>query len=98
MLRWGEWYFYRNGDKPNGQFQLIVPDSLSHLSVKLSHVGYESSEYQISALNGKHIDFYLEPKIIPLQGSHCAGCKSHVQVLNRMIENRKLNYSSVRFT
>lgn len=77
----------------NGQFQLIVPDSLSHLSVKLSHVGYESSEYKISALNGKHIDFYLEPKVIPLQ-EVIVRAVNPVQVLNRMIENRKLNYSS----
>ncbi|MDR0758098.1 MAG: carboxypeptidase-like regulatory domain-containing protein [Tannerella sp.] len=51
----------------NGQFRLVVPDSLRHADVKFSHIGYESRETGVALLVGQTVDFALEPRVISLQ-------------------------------
>lgn len=51
----------------NGDFRLILPDSLRESRIKLSHVGYQSQEVELSFLAEQEIVFTLNPKVIPLQ-------------------------------
>ncbi|KAA6341410.1 hypothetical protein EZS27_010778 [termite gut metagenome] len=77
----------------NGEFKLVLPDSLRHSSIRFSHVGYENKEFEASASAGKHTGFLLEPKVVPLQ-EIVVRVVNPVLALQRMIEERKHNYSS----
>lgn len=75
----------------DGEFKLILPDSLRHLSIKLTHVGYQSQEIEISLLDGHHVRFSLEPQIIPLQ-EIVVRAIDPLQEIKLMLDKRKLNY------
>lgn len=77
----------------DGEFKLILPDSLRHSKVKFTHVGYESQEVEVGLLAGQHIRFALEPRIIPLQEVVIRVVEPQEEI-NRMLENRKNNYST----
>jgi len=51
----------------NGEFKLVVPDSLSRSIVKFSHIGYESQEITALSLSGQNFQLLLNPQIVPLQ-------------------------------
>lgn len=77
----------------DGEFKLILPDSLLHSIIKFTHVGYESQEIEAQLMEGQHIRFALEPRIIPLQ-EVVIRAVDPMQEINLMLENRKSNYSS----
>jgi len=77
----------------DGEFKLILPDSLRHSIVKFTHVGYESQEIEAELMDGQHIRFALEPRIIPLQEIVIRAVDPK-QEINMMLDNRKNNYSS----
>ena len=75
----------------DGEFKLILLDSLRHASMKLTHVGYQSQEIEISLLDGHHVRFALEPHIIPLQ-EIVVRAIDPLQEIELMLDKRKLNY------
>lgn len=76
----------------NGGFRLVVPDSLIHSKLKLSHVGYQSQELELSFLTEQHIIFSLAPKVIPLQ-EVVVRIINPSEVLRAMWLRRHENYS-----
>lgn len=77
----------------NGDFRLIVPDSLTGSKLKLSHVGYQSQEIELSFLTEQHIVFTLSPKVIPLQ-EVVVRIVNPTEVLRNMWLKRGENYSN----
>lgn len=51
----------------NGEFRLLVPDSLGQTSVLFSHLGYQPEEIGSATLQKGHLLITLEPKVIPIQ-------------------------------
>lgn len=77
----------------NGEFRLVIPDSLSHAIVKFSHVGYESQEIGAYLLDGQHINLSLDPKIVSLQEIVIRPIDP-IKELQEMTKKIKENYSS----
>lgn len=77
----------------NGVFKLIIPDSLSRYSMRISHIGYENISYEIDSIAGITQNFPLEPRIIPLQEVVIRPIDP-VSELEEMLKARKQNYSS----
>lgn len=78
----------------DGEFKLILPDSLRHSVIRLTRVGYESQEVEAQLLEGRHVIFTLEPKVIPLQ-EIIVRAVDPKQEIKQMLARRKFNYSSV---
>ena len=78
----------------NGDFKLIVPDSLINSTLKLSHVGYQSQELDLPFLLDQHITFTLAPKVIPLQ-EVIVRIVNPSEVLRNMWLERGRNYSDI---
>ncbi|WP_071146967.1 carboxypeptidase-like regulatory domain-containing protein [Bacteroides ihuae] len=78
----------------DGEFKLVIPDSLSHSSIKLSHVGYLNEEVKASALVDRYTEILLEPKVISLQ-EVVVRAVNPLHVLQKMQDERERNYSSV---
>ena len=76
----------------NGEFQLVIPDSLIDSHVQFSHIGYESQQIESQFLVGENINFFLEPKIISLQ-EIVVQVIDPIQVLNNMLDQKENNYS-----
>lgn len=51
----------------NGEFRLLVPDSLGQTSVLFSHLGYQPEAISCATLQKGHLLITLEPKVIPIQ-------------------------------
>ncbi|NDV97095.1 carboxypeptidase-like regulatory domain-containing protein [Dysgonomonas sp. 521] len=78
----------------DGEFKLILPDSLRHSIIRLTRVGYENQEIEAQLLEGQHVIFTLEPKVIPLQEIIVRAVDPR-QEITRMLARRKFNYPSV---
>ena len=76
-----------------GDFRLIVPDSLRKRKVRFSHIGYESIEIDLALLEGKIVDLELKPVVIPLSEVVVSGANP-APLLNDMFNNRQSNYAS----
>lgn len=76
----------------NGDFRLVLPDSLRGSKIKLSHVGYQSQEVELSFLTDQQIVFTLDPKVIPLQ-EVVVRIVNPSEVLRNMWLKRGQNYS-----
>lgn len=50
-----------------GNFKLIIPDSLTKTTIKISHLGYVSREISVELLKDKKIIVQMDQKLIPLQ-------------------------------
>lgn len=83
---------YGTVSNQNGEFKLILPDSLLHFPVRLSHIGYLSREIEASLLAGRHIVFYLDQKIVPLQ-EIVVRIVDPVRTIGIMMDRRGENYS-----
>ena len=77
----------------NGEFKLLVADSLTNATVKFSHLGYESKDFDISALGGLSVEVYLTPRTISLQEVVVRRVNPTL-VLQKMLQNRTQNYSA----
>lgn len=51
----------------NGEFRLLIPDSLRQANVLFSHLGYQPEEIGCGELEKGHLLIALEPKVIPIQ-------------------------------
>ena len=76
----------------DGEFQLVVPDSLQRSKIRCSHIGYESREIDLSLLEGYHIDLAMNPQIVALQEIIIRAI-SPMQVLGDMMNHRAVNYA-----
>lgn len=78
----------------DGRFRISLPDSMIHVTLRISHVGYESLDLKAASWIGSSSGFMLEPKVISLQ-------EVVVRVLNprhllqQMLDARSHNYSSL---
>lgn len=76
----------------DGEFKLIIPDSLSQSIVRFSHVGYQNHEIEAFILAGQDIRLSLEPKVFPLQ-EIVVRVVNPKDVLMEMMKFREMNYS-----
>lgn len=77
----------------DGEFLLMIPDSLLNASVRFSHIGYESREMEISLLEGQHVELALNPQVVSLQ-EVVIRAVSPMQVLGDMLNHRSVNYAT----
>lgn len=77
----------------NGDFRLILPDSLRSSKIKFTHIGYQSQEVELSLLTEQQIVFTLNPKVVPLQ-EVVIRIVNPADVLRNMWLKRNDNYSS----
>lgn len=75
-----------------GDFKLILADSLKDSEIVLSQIGYQSQHFKASLLEGQHIDFYLDPRVIPLQ-EVVVRAIDPLDVLGKMQLNKEHNYA-----
>ena len=50
-----------------GGFVLLCPEEERQFSVHFSHIGYTSQSFELALLKEQHLQFSLDPRIIPLQ-------------------------------
>ena len=77
----------------NGDFRLTVPDSLTHIAVKSSFLGYSSKELEASITTNKRLNFALDPQYTPLQEAVVRVVNPTLQI-QKILENRSKNYAS----
>lgn len=76
----------------NGQFLLKLPDSLQHLPVYFSHIGYEPQQIPAQLLIGGNADFYMETRVVPIQ-EIIVRMINPERIVKEMLEKRAQNYS-----
>jgi len=76
----------------NGDFKLILPDSLRHAIIKFSQIGYISREIDASLLSGQNIVFYMDQRVIPLQ-EVVVRVVDPLRTIREMMSRRVHNYS-----
>ena len=76
----------------NGEFRLILPDSLNTSTIVFSHLGYELQSMETSLLAGRSCMIKLEPKVISLQ-EVIVRIGNPLRILREMEEKRKKNYA-----
>lgn len=77
----------------NGEFRLLLPDSLKNAVLYFSHLGYVAQRVEASILTGRNYVLSLEPKVIPLQ-EVLIRLVDPKKLLREMMESRKTNYAS----
>jgi len=79
----------------NGEFQLIVNDSLANEMITISMMGYESKAYKISDIKGDYFEILLNPRPIQLDEiSVYSDQLTGKEVLRKVIKNHNHNYPS----
>ncbi|NEW84918.1 MAG: carboxypeptidase-like regulatory domain-containing protein [Mariniphaga sp.] len=76
----------------NGEFQLLVGDSLANETLTVSIIGYESKEFRISEMNTNYFEIFLDPKTILLEEVQVLAPITAEEVLRKVIENHNRNY------
>lgn len=76
----------------NGDFKLVLPDSLRHAIIKFSQIGYISREIDASLLSGQNIVFYMDQRVIPLQ-EVVVRVVDPLRTIREMMNRRAQNYS-----
>jgi len=75
----------------NGEFRLVIPDSLRHSVVRFSHIGYRSRETASMLLADSPANFPLEPEAIALNEVEVRRVNP-ISELNGMLQRREKNY------
>lgn len=76
----------------NGEFQLVVADSLSNEILTVSCVGYESKEYKIKEMDTNYFEIFLESKTIQLAEVSVLPQITAEEVLKNVIKNHNRNF------
>ncbi len=76
----------------NGEFRLIIPDSLLSYKIVFSHLGYIPEKLDASIMTGRKSTIGLEAKVIPLQ-EVIVRIANPVRLLREMQQSIKTNYS-----
>ncbi len=77
----------------NGEFRIAVPDSIKGAFIKISHLGYESTQAPLSLLAGEQITFYMDQRIIPLQ-EVVVKVVDPAKVMRDFVSHRGENYAT----
>lgn len=77
----------------DGRFRITLPDSMMHVTLRISHVGYESLELEAASWMGTPSNFMLEPKVVSLQ-EVVVRVVNPRNLLQQMLDARSQNYSS----
>jgi len=77
----------------NGEFRLVLPDSLHTSKVVFSHIGYENQVIEASLLEGTHCIVGLQGRVIPIQ-EVVVRLTNPIHLLRQMYEKKWINYSS----
>ncbi len=77
----------------NGQFLFKIPDSLRHVYIHFSHIGYEAQRLPALLLSESKADIYLKTRIVPLEAViiHLANPQ---KIIKDMLTERSKNYIS----
>jgi len=76
----------------NGEFRLVLPDSLRDSKIIFSHIGYQNQEIETNLLLGNHCIVELQERIIPIQ-EVVVRLTNPIHLLREMNEKRLANYS-----
>lgn len=76
----------------NGEFRLVLPDSLRSSYVVFSHLGYATQVLEAGSLTGAPYTIGLQERIVPLQ-EVVLRLANPLHLLNKMRENKKSNYA-----
>ena len=77
----------------DGEFQLVVPDSLQNHKVRFSHIGYKSQEIDISLLKEGFVDIAMNTQTVLLKEVVVSAVNPE-SALNDMLNNRATNYAA----
>ncbi|MDD4760648.1 MAG: STN and carboxypeptidase regulatory-like domain-containing protein, partial [Bacteroidaceae bacterium] len=75
----------------NGEFRLIIPDSLQSSKIIFSHLGYTPEKLDASLIAGRKSNIGLEAKVIPLQ-EVIVRIANPIRLLREMQQNIRINY------
>lgn len=78
----------------DGRFRISLPDSMMHVNLRISHVGYESLDLKAALWMDAQSGFMLEPKVISLQ-EVVVRVVNPRNLLQQMLDARPQNYSSL---
>ena len=76
-----------------GDFRLVLPDSLRNYKVRFSHIGYERLEIDLALLEGEVIGLKLKPVVFVLDEAVVSIVRPE-PLLNDMLNNIPSNYAS----
>jgi len=75
----------------NGEFRLIIPDSLQSSKIIFSHLGYTPEKLDAPLIAGRKSNIGLEAKVIPLQ-EVIVRIANPIRLLREMQQNIRINY------
>ena len=75
----------------NGEFRLVLPDSLRSSYIVFSHLGYATQVLEAGSLTGAPYTIGLQERIVPLQ-EVVLRLANPLHLLDKMRENKKSNY------
>lgn len=75
----------------NGEFRLLIPDSLRQASLLFSHLGYRPEEIGCGELEKGHLLIALEPKVIPIQ-EVVIRRTNPLRLIEEMVAHTQANY------
>ena len=76
----------------NGDFQLIIPDTMQNSSIKITHIGYENQNIETLFLINQHVNFFLKKQTITLPEVMVIA-SDPMQLLKEMLSKKDNNYS-----
>ncbi len=76
-----------------GKFRLKLPDSLSHTTVRFSHLGYVTRDIPLDILQGRDVEILLDYKLVPLQ-EVVVRVVDPLRTLMETLSRRRENYST----
>lgn len=77
----------------NGDFMLKLPDTLQKSTIYISYLGYEPQNISSELLLGRHTNFYLQSRTIPLE-EVIVRLVNPIGILKEMLQKRPDNYAS----
>ncbi len=76
----------------NGEFQLVVDDSISNETLTVSAIGYESKNFKINEMDTSYCEILLDPKTIQLDEILVLPQITAEELLKKVIKNHSRNY------
>lgn len=74
-----------------GDFKIIIPDSLLDSSLVISHIGYKVKTIKVSLCTDIHLNIYIDPQVISL-GEAIINAVEPLKLLDSLRANIKYNY------
>lgn len=77
----------------DGNFRVVISDSLKLPILRITHLGYETSEIPFNLLAGAKPEIFLDQKVIPLQ-EVIVRVVDPVKIIREMLSRRADNYNT----